>query len=353
MSHLDDKDFLHRNDPMEMSVLTNGFLNQCQKALSIARSVPLTENLKGKRHIVVTGLGGSAAGGDLLTALLADQGTVPGSVNREYTMPSFVDADTLVFATSYSGNTEETLSAYQDAKARGASIVVVSSGGKLSEWAATDGFPVILVPGGQPPRTALGYMFMPLVVACEQLEYLPDQDFDDVFSAIESVALTCGFEQPEAANLAKKLAQAMTGNLATLYGAGGWQYALAQRWRGQINENSKEMVLTHFFPELCHNEILGWEGSHEQGVDEWVSVVLWGGDESQRIRDRIAITKRLIGGATLFLDVTAMGSTRLAQMLSLAHFGDWVSLYLAALAGRDPGRMVAIDQLKEELSRLD
>lgn len=307
---------------MEMSVLTTGFLNQCQQAVSIALSVVLTENLRGKRHIVVTGLGGSAAGGDLLTALLANQGSVPCSVNREYAMPSFVDGDSLVFATSYSGNTEETLSAYQDAKARGASIVVVSSGGKLSEWAATDGFPLISVPGGQPPRTALGYMFMPLVVACEQLGYLPDQDFDDVFSAIESVALTCGFEQPEAANPAKKLAQAMTGKLATLYGAGGWQYALAQRWRGQINENSKEMVVTHFFPELCHNEILGWEGSHKQGVDDWVSVVLWGGDESQRIRDRIAITKRLIGDATLFLDVTAMGSTRLAQMLSLAHFGD-------------------------------
>jgi glucose/mannose-6-phosphate isomerase len=353
MSHLDDKEFLHRHDPMEMSVLTNGFLIQCHEARSFARAVALPETLKGKKQIVVTGLGGSAAGGDLLSALLVDQGSVPGSVNREYTMPSFVDCDTLVFATSYSGNTEETLSAYRDAKARGAAIVVVSSGGKLSEWAVADGYPVISVPGGQPPRTALGYMFLPLVVSCEKLGYLPNQDFDDVFSAIESVALTCGFEQPEAANPAKKLAQAMSGKLATIYGAGGWQYALAQRWRGQINENSKEMVITHFFPELCHNEILGWEGSHEQGVDELVSVVLWGGDESQRIRDRIAITKRLIGDATSFLDVTAMGSTRLAQMLSLAHFGDWVSLYLAALAGRDPGRMMAIDQLKEELSRLD
>jgi len=138
-----------------------------------------------------------------------------------------------------------------------------------------------------------------------------------------------------------------------LYGEGSWQYAIAQRWRGQINENAKEMVLTHVFPELCHNEILGWQGSDEQSVGNWISVLLAGGSESERIKTRIEITCRLIGDATEFHTITARGNGTLAKMLSLAHVGDWLSLYLAALAGRDPGQMIAIDRLKEELSRID
>jgi len=336
-----------------MHSLTAGFAAQCKQAVEIARAAPLPKTPATPNHVVITGLGGSAAGGDLLSALYADQGRVPCFVNRDYTMPSFVGPESLVFATSYSGNTEETLSAYADAKKRGASIIVVSSGGEITARAKADGFPVVTVPGGQPPRTAMGYMFMPLVVASEQLGLIPNQDFADALDAIESVAADCGFDSPLESNPAKQLAQVMTRKFATLYGEGSWQYAIAQRWRGQINENAKEMVLTHVFPELCHNEILGWQGSDKQGVEKWVSVLLAGGNESVRIKTRIEITCRLIGEATEFHTVTAHGKGTLARMLSLAHFGDWLSLYLAALAGRDPGQMIAIDRLKEELSKID
>ncbi|MBX3113635.1 MAG: bifunctional phosphoglucose/phosphomannose isomerase [Fimbriimonadaceae bacterium] len=336
-----------------MHSLTAGFTAQCKQAVEIARAAPLPKTPATPNHVIITGLGGSAAGGDLLSALYADQGRVPCLVNRDYTMPSFVGPESLVFATSYSGNTEETLSAYADAKKRGASIIVVSSGGEITARAKADGFPVVTVPGGQPPRTAMGYMFMPLVVASEQLGLIPKQDYGDAFSALESIAQECGFDSPEESNPAKQLAQMMTGKFATLYGEGSWQFAIAQRWRGQINENAKEMVLTHVFPELCHNEILGWEGSDKQGVDQWVSVLLAGGNEPERIKTRIEITCQLIGNATEFHTVTGHGKGTLAKMLSLAHFGDWLSLYLAALAGRDPGQMIAIDRLKEELSRIN
>ncbi|QYK54651.1 MAG: bifunctional phosphoglucose/phosphomannose isomerase [Fimbriimonadaceae bacterium] len=336
-----------------MHSLTAGFAKQCRQAVEIARAAPLPKTPATPNHVVITGLGGSAAGGDLLSALYADQGRVPCLVNRDYTMPNFVGPESLVFATSYSGNTEETLSAYADAKKRGANIIVVSSGGEITARAKADGFPVVTVPGGQPPRTAMGYMFMPLVVASEQLGLIPRQDYDDAFSALESVAQECGFDSVEESNPAKQLAQVMTGKFATLYGEGSWQFAITQRWRGQINENAKEMVLTHVFPELCHNEILGWEGSDKQGVEKWVSVLLAGGSEPERIKKRIDITCQLIGDATAFHTVTAHGKGTLAKMLSLAHFGDWLSLYLAALAGRDPGQMIAIDRLKEELSRIN
>jgi glucose/mannose-6-phosphate isomerase len=353
MNNLDDLSFLTRHDPMDMAGLTLGFADQCAQAVDIARSADLPTSVGDPEHVVVTGLGGSAAGGDLLSALYADQGAVPLMVNRDYSMPSYVGEGSLVFVTSYSGNTEETISAYLEAKDCGASIIAVSSGGKITEMAKADGYPVVTVPGGQPPRTAMGYMLMPLVVASEKLGLIPEQDYSDIDSVLRSTADECGFGVALESNPAKQLAAAMHGKFSTLYGAGSWQFAIAQRWRGQINENAKEMVLTHVFPELCHNEILGWEGSGHQGVDKWVSVLMFGGDESDRIKKRIEITCELIGAATEFHFVCASGQGRLAKMLSLAHFGDWLSLYLAALAGRDPGQMKAIDDLKEALSRLD
>lgn len=353
MKNLDDLSFLTRHDPMDMAGLTLGFADQCVEAIKIAQAVDFSSALDVPSHVIVTGLGGSAAGGDLLAALYADQGLVPLVVNRDYSVPSYVGEDSLVFVTSYSGNTEETISAYLDAKSKGASIIVVSSGGKITEMAMADGYPVVTVPGGQPPRTAMGYMLMPLIVASEKLGLIPAQDYSEVSSVLHSNAGECGFGTEIENNPAKQLALAMHGKFSTIYGAGSWQFAIAQRWRGQINENAKEMVLTHVFPELCHNEILGWEGSGKQGVKKWVSVLLFGGDESDRIKKRIEITCELIGPATEFHFVCASGQGRLSKMLSLAHFGDWLSLYLAALAGRDPGQMRAIDDLKDALSQID
>ena len=352
MSQLDELAFLTQKDPLGMGDLTAGFADQCRQAVIIAQAAPLPNWTALPDHVVLTGLGGSAAGGDLASALFTAQGKVPFLVNREYSMPAYVGSASLVFACSYSGNTEETLSAYEEAKLKGASIIVVSSGGEITERAKRDGFPYVTVPGGQPPRTAMGYMLMPVIVASEQLGLIPKQDFVEAFSMLDSVREDCGFDSPFVNNEAKQIAGTLNGRLGVLYGTGHWQYALAQRWRGQLNENSKVMVSTHVFPELCHNEILGWEGSGDQGVEEWVTYLLEGGDESERFKSRIKITCEQIGNATSFHRVVARGEGLLAKMLSLAHVGDWVSLYLAALTGKDPGQMVAIDRLKEELVKL-
>lgn len=352
-SELDDLSFLNRLDPLGMAGLTHEFAGQCRQAVEIARGSALPNWNARPDHVVLTGLGGSAAGGDLVSALYAAEGAVPFIVNRDYGLPYYVGQGSLVFACSYSGNTEETLAAYEDAKSRGASVIVVSSGGELTKRAGEDGFPRVTVPGGQPPRTAMGFMAMPVVVASEQLGLVPSQDFDEVFGVIEQVRDTCGFSVPEDSNIAKQTARYLHGKMAVLYGLGGWQFAIAQRWRGQLNENSKVMASTHVFPELCHNEILGWEGSGGQSVGKWATVLLEGGDEAARFKERVRITCEQIGEATEFMTVSARGSRVLAKMLSLAHIGDWVSLYLAALTGKDPGQMVAIEQLKIELAKLD
>lgn len=352
-SILDNQSALVAHDPFKMGDLTRDFADQCRRALEIARNASLPKTAASPDLVMLTGLGGSAAGGDLVAALMAGEGKVPFLVNREYTLPRFVGQGSLIIAASFSGNTEETLSAYDDAKRRGANIICISSGGKLIEKAKADGFPHVIVPGGQPPRTAMGYMMIPVVVVLENLGLIGPQDFEAAFAAIDEIREENYYDVNIDSNPAKQLASALSGSFATLYGCSSWTYALAQRWRAQINENGKEMVLTHYFPELCHNEILGWQGAHEQGVESWHTVILEGGDESERMMKRVAFTMEEIGDITTVHRVRARGDSLLGRLLSLSHFGDYVSLYLAALRGRDPGEIVAIDGLKNKLAQLD
>ncbi len=334
-----------------MLALTEGFVDQAKTAVSIAQAVAVSP-ATGTTSVVMTGLGGSAAGGDLAAALYRAQGKVPFTVNRDYTLPSHVGPQTLVFACSYSGNTEETLSAYHQAVQKGARVIAVTSGGRLADLATDNGHQVVRVPGGQPPRTAMGFMGIPLVVASEKLGLVPPQDYEGLLAALAQTQKTCRPETDEPQNPAKQAARFLHGSLGVLYGTGTWQYEIAQRWRGQLNENSKVVASTHFFPELCHNEILGWEGSGDQSADSWRILLLRGGDESPRMNDRIRLTMETIARHASVMEVTAPGGSLLAKMWSLAHIGDWVSIYLAALRSCDPGAMAAIDNLKDSLAAL-
>ncbi|MCH8979894.1 MAG: SIS domain-containing protein [Armatimonadetes bacterium] len=162
MHRLDDRAFVERLDPSGMYRLTVAFPDQCREALNVAEALDLDDLAFSPNAVVLAGLGGSAAGGDLTRALFEAEGGVPFCVNRDYAMPNYVGESTLVFAVSYSGNTEETLAAYEDAKSRGAKIIAVTTGGSLADLASQDGFPVVNIPGGQPPRTALGLLFVPV-----------------------------------------------------------------------------------------------------------------------------------------------------------------------------------------------
>ncbi|MCU0315418.1 MAG: bifunctional phosphoglucose/phosphomannose isomerase [Fimbriimonadaceae bacterium] len=342
-----------KNDPTGFNELIQAFPEQCISALGIASKAALPKWNAKPDLVLLTGLGGSAAGGDLVKALFEDQGKTPFLVNRDYFTPSFVNQGTLVFAVSYSGNTEETISAYRDAQKKGASLIVVTSGGKLAEMAREDGYPLIIVPGGQPPRTAMGYMLLPVVYACESLGLIPAQDYEGAFATLFRVKEQYGFEPDEDKNQAKQIARQLSAKVGLLYGTSGWTFALAQRWKGQINENGKEMIFTHVFPELCHNEILGWEGSGAQGVQKWVTVVLSEGSESDRMKARIGLTLEVVERYSEVTMITAPGDSLLSKMLGLAHIGDYLSIYMAILAGRDPAAMEAIETLKKELAKLN
>ena len=329
-----------------MFALTVDFPAQCAEAIRIASAVSLPAvepNL-----VVLTGLGGSAAGGDFTKALFDEFGKVSFLVNRDYQLPSFVNSETLIFVTSYSGNTEETLSAYADARKRGSQLIAVTSGGTIGSLAQSDGVPIIRIPGGQPPRTALGFMLMPVVHACVQLGLLPLQDWDKLTRVLQDTVQLCN--TPFDTNPAKKIAAMMHGKLCALYGLGNWQGIVANRWRGQINENSKNLALFNVFPELNHNEILGWVKAGEQGVASFVGVLLHDGTESAKMKKRFEVTANLIKDVCPFTSAKPIGETLLEKMLSLALLGDFVSLYLAALNDVDPESIDSINILKTELS---
>jgi glucose/mannose-6-phosphate isomerase len=352
MHQLDDSSYVLRLDPKDMYKLTCAFPAQCAKALEIAKAADIPALDRKITSVVLTGLGGSAAGGDFTKALFEAYGSAPFIVNRDYHLASFVGPDTLVFATSYSGNTEETLSAYADAKKRGAKIVVVTNGGKLAEAAKADGVPAIIIPAGQPPRTALGYLLIPVVYACEKLGLIPAQDYATAFKLIENCVTEWAIEAAFENNPTKKLAQELYGNLSVLYGLGTWQAIVANRWKGQINENAKNMTFANAFPELNHNEILGWVLAGKQGVSKWVAVALEDGTESAKMKARLRVTEGLIKDVAAVHHVQAKGTALLEKMLSLTLFGDFVSLYLAALNGVDPENIDSINVLKAELGKV-
>ena len=353
MSHqLDDRAFVTRLDPKDMLGRTERFPDQCREALAISRKVSVTPPQQRPSVAMLTGMGGSAAGGDFARCLMDSMSSVPFVVNRDYGLPRYVGIGDYVFCASYSGNTEETLSAYADARKSGANIIAVTSGGKLAELAKADGYPTYVIPGGHPPRTALGYMLVPVLAALEGLRLLPDQDFDKCFELLDGCMKDWTVETPFEANPTKQLAQAMHGNLAVLYGLGPWQGSIANRWKGQINENAKNLAFPNTYPELNHNEILGWVGAGNQGVAKWLMVTLSDGTESAKMKTRSEVTERLVKGTAEAHHVLAKGDTLLEKMLSLACYGDFVSIYLAALNGVDPENIDSINILKEELGKV-
>lgn len=353
MHTLDQGGLLTQLDPHGMMALTLDFPAQCERAMQIASDAPLPSLPRAPRQVIVCGMGGSAIGGDYLRALFEEYGELPVQVIRDYHLPHSVDAQTLVFAVSYSGNTEETLSCYLQARERGAMILAVSSGGELQQRAHADGVPHIQVPGGQPPRTALGYLFIPLMRLAERLGLLPDlsQPYTQMLTRLVQTRAALQMEVPFERNPAKQLAQALHGRIPLIYGSGGARATVAMRWKGQINENAKQHAFAYTFPELNHNEILGWVKASEQ-ASNWSVVVLRDPDESAKIRTRIEVTRRLVGECATWHELTAEGTSQLERLMHLTYFGDFVSIYLAFLNHVDPENIDYINILKAELAKI-
>lgn len=347
---LADRNVMKALDPLGMLELIEDFPHQCRRALEIARSASIDVPHADFHNAILCGMGGSAAGGDFVKAIFEAQGQIPFQVVREYELPAYVGSKTVVFVASYSGNTEETLSAYHQATERGATVIVVSSGGEISELARAAGQTVITVPGGQPPRSALGYMLVPVLVASEKLDLIPAQPYESAVALLDEVNAQYGLGAPD--NAAMHLARRFHGAIGLCYGLGGYRGAIANRWRCQFNENAKYLLFVNAYPELCHNEIMGWVEARQQ-ASRYFGVTLTDGQESNRMTVRAQVTEQVIGSDLVpFESVRATGSALLERMLTLTFIGDWVSIYLARLNGADPVQIANIDTLKVELAKL-
>lgn len=350
MSILDQPDRFAALDPGGMQGLIESFPDQFRAAAELLRSIRLPP-ANAPRSLIVAGLGGSAIGGDIIHSILGDSLRLPFSVSRDYNLPAFCDRDTILFACSYSGNTEETLSAYEQACRIRAHIVCIASGGRLVQRAQEHGHPVVLIPGGMPPRAALGYSSLALLGAIRALGLAPDMTaaLQETEKLLSALAGRYGGKVPADRNPAKSIAQSLQGKLAAIYGGSGLLGSAAVRWRGQIEENAKNLALHHVLPEMNHNEILGWE--HPEQTLRHVAVVFLRdkGDHPQ-VRRRFDLTRQIVAErAGIVHDVWSEGESALARVFSIICLGDFVSLYLAFLNGVDPMRIDAIESLKRRL----
>lgn len=354
-SVLDDAARRAALDAQNMIPLTHEFPEQCRKALDIAMQFnPPTPRLP-IQNVVVTGLGGSAVGGDLLRVLVEDNGEVPLVVNRDYQMPAWVNDRTFVIAASYSGNTEETLSAFEDAQDRGALLACVTSGGELAQRAAHYGTPVAFIPKGQPPRSAMGYMFIPMLMAAHKVGVIrrdPTGDLQNAIALLEKAREQWNADVPFEKNPAKQLAAKLYGKLPILYGSQAYSSVVAFRWKTQMNENTKIHAYSNGYPEMNHNEILGWVLAKQQ-VPNLAVVLLRDQMERPKIVARVETTKRLFARAAEVHEVFAEGQSLLARMLHAIYLGDWVSCYLALLYGVNPTDISYINLLKAVLEKID
>ncbi len=344
---------MHAVDPSDMYRLIKEFPAQAREAVRIGKEARLTLSVRGIREIVLCGLGGSAIGGDILKSYLGAELKVPFLVNRHYLLPGFVGPNTLVIISSYSGNTEETNTAHREALRRKARILCISSNGMTETLAKKSRAPLIKIPGGQPPRSALAYSFFPLLIAFTRLRLIKDKsrEIKEALRLLDEKSAEYSNPDP-AVNRALQLASGMCGRVGIIYSSTERFDAVNTRWRGQMAENAKTLCFGNVLPEMNHNELVGWKALKDHMHDMQVIFLRDRGDHP-RVQVRMDITKEIISHYTPHIaEVWSEGTTLLARMFTLVTLGDWVSYYLAILHREDPWPVAVIDHLKTELAKL-
>lgn len=323
---------------------------QLRDAWAITRKAQLPPQYGDVRNIVLAGMGGSAIGGDLAAALLLGELKVPMIVHRDYGQPGYVGRDTLVIASSYSGNTEETLSGLEDAKKRGAKILCVTTGGKIAAFAQANGLPLITFTYAAVPRATLGYSLGLVLGVLGRLGFVPDVSADIEAGLADVAKLEERVHEGARTNDAKKLAIALCGRVPFVFGAGAMA-VMARRVKGQLNENSKSWAAFDAMPELNHNAVVGF--AEPKIAREALAVLMLRSDhDNPRHQLRFDVTRELLDRASVAHHTLRFpGSSALSEVLQMIYFTDYVSFYLALLNGADPSPHTSIDYLKDRLAK--
>jgi glucose/mannose-6-phosphate isomerase len=323
----------------------------CRDAIERAKQVNVPDDVNPK-NIVLVGMGGSAIGGEILQSWLRDTLPIQIEVCRDYTLPAYVNKETLVFANSYSGNTEETITAFLAAIQKKCTVLAVTSGGQLGEFCKKLHVPHVTIPTGLQPRVAIPYIFFPLPVLMEKMGILSniEDKLEEAIAVIEKTVKENAPEVPTNKNRAKQLATEILGTIPVTYGFRQYS-SIAHRLKTQFNENSKIPSKYDIFSELNHNETVGYEAP--EALTKTQSIILIrDSQEPTEIRNRIEIsTKLAFNRANTVLEIDAKGEGKLAKMFSVMCTGDFASVYLAILQNKDPTPVKIIEEVKKELAK--
>jgi glucose/mannose-6-phosphate isomerase len=326
-----------------MKDLVESFPNQLNEAVRIGERAKLTSHKKKISNVLISGLGGSGIGGTIVGELVALEATVPIAVSKGYFIPKFVNENSLVVISSYSGNTEETLHCLNLAIKRKAKIVCVTSGGKVAETAKKKNLDIILVPGGMPPRSCLGYLLTQLFFIL---------GFHKIISAgfkskLKASAELLVAEKEKIRSEARSLAEKLYGKTPLIY-ATTYYEGVAIRFRQQLNENAKMLCSHHAIPEMNHNELVGWAS----GSDKIAVVIFRDTDEFAQNNKRIEINKEIIRKFTPNIsEIFSKGRSNIEKAIYFIHLGDWASVFLAEMKNVDSMEVRVIDFLKSELAK--
>ena len=302
-------------------------------------------------NVIVAGMGGSAISGQIVGDAFRDVLPVPFESVMEYKLPAHARHETLLIISSYSGETEETLSMMEDGLSRGCRVVGITSGGTVMKRLSDEGHPVFELPRGIQPRAAMPFLLAPVVETLERCELASTRSAaDEAIEVCRAVARRCGRSRATSRNPAKKIAAGLLGGVPCVYGYGVLR-AAAFRWRTQLNENAKVLAREDIFPGSNHNDINAWGG--DPRAKDFRVVLLRDPLGHGRVNRHLELTRRLAfaGNAGAVLEVKAEGNTALARALSCVLIGDFASVYLALRRGVDPTPVDVIVKLKRELAR--
>ncbi|RLF00658.1 MAG: bifunctional phosphoglucose/phosphomannose isomerase [Thermoprotei archaeon] len=336
---------------------TEGMLNtyldwykQAEYILSLKPSLPdKFKTSKGAReyhrpqHIIICGLGGSGIAGDLVKDALGNEIKVPIEIVKEYTLPSYAGEETLVIAVSYSGNTEETLSCYVEAVEKNCMIASISSGGYLKKFSEKTGALHIDLMSGYQPRASLPQLLFAILKTLETLKIVSGQPYAEVIQVLRENKTNFSPENEQ--NKAKELAEKLYRKIPVIYGHSFYK-GVAIRLKNEFNENTKIPAKAEVFPELDHNDIVGWEDNELS--KNFTAIILRNEEEymKERIEATIDIMKKY--GAEV-IELSSRAETVLAKIMDICHLGGLASIYLALLYGRDPALIEPISLLKKRL----
>ena len=336
-------------DNMHQSIYE--FSDHLVKALEIGKAIALKNQYSDIHNVVVAGMGGSAIGGDVAKLLCKNELKVPMVVSRNYTLPGWVNENTLVICSSYSGNTEETLAAFEHARVKGAQIVGISTGGTLSEKMAEFELDLVTIPGGLQPRAALAFSLVPMLFLMKQTGLIGSETMDKLPGAASFIAsIRDGYGKQSEDNPTYSLAQRIYKTIPVIYGETDATGTLAVRFKGQLNENAKMLAYCNELPEMNHNEIVGFKNN--QDILNHISII-WLKDEKDHPRTAVRqeSSQEIIDDLCANHEVvSAVGDSVATRFLHLIHYGDWVSYWCAILHKTNPTPVKKIDRLKAILS---